>query len=431
MGTATTPLRDWPVFTDAMQRIANPALGILAGTVVTAAIQSSAATTGMVIVLASSGAVSLEAGISIALGANIGTCVTAVLAAIGKPRAAVQAAVAHILINVIGVIIWLPMLGWFAEIIRWISPTAPTDFTVAEQLAATVPRQIANAHTLFNVVNCLAFLPLTGVLAWLVTRLVPTPSVPSDAIDELLASSPQNSDMALVQANLAQQHLFTASEALLLELSREKLTDAHQQRFERLDQQAMRLLAVVREAQRRTDDPTIIARGERLLVAGREMLTVLDVLTLNWLPVIQQARAAELSSSPATLQRMRDLLRQAVAVWAAAWQEYQDDNPVGADKEPAARQPAMQDLRRDFRSQEAKLRNHLNQRLRSDEPNRLLVFRLENQLMDSLRQIIEAARRLHKIPNLADAENTEIDKARRTASVAMTVDESSAASQQR
>ena len=221
MGTATTPLRDWPVFTDAMQRIANPALGILAGAVVTAAIQSSAATTGMVIVLASSGDVSLEAGISIALGANIGTCVTAVLAAIGKPRAAVQAAVAHILINVIGVIIWLPMLGWFAEIIRWISPTAPTDFTVAEQLAATVPRQIANAHTLLNVVNCLAFLPLTGVLAWLVTRLVPTPNMPSDAIDELLASSPQNSDMALVQANLAQQHLFTASEALLLELSRE------------------------------------------------------------------------------------------------------------------------------------------------------------------------------------------------------------------
>ena len=174
MGTATTPLRDWPVFTDAMQRIAHPAIGILAGAVVTAAIQSSAATTGMVIVLASSGAVSLEAGISIALGANIGTCVTAILAAIGKPRAAVQAAVAHVLINVIGVLIWLPMLTWFADIVRWISP-APAELTAAEQLAWAVPRQIANAHTLFNVINCLVFLPFTGVLAWLVIRLVPTP----------------------------------------------------------------------------------------------------------------------------------------------------------------------------------------------------------------------------------------------------------------
>ena len=72
---------------------------------------------------------------------------------------------------------------------------------------------------------------------------------------------------------------------------------------------------------------------------------------------------------------MRDLLRQAVAVWAAAWQEYQDDNPVGADKEPAARQPAMQDLRRDFRSQEANPQSF--KPASSDEPNRLLVFRLK------------------------------------------------------
>ena len=223
--------------------------------------------------------------------------------------------------------------------------------------------------------------------------------------------------MALVQADLAQQRFFAATEELLLELSEQKMTDAHQQRFEKLDAQATQLLGIIREAQRRSDDPSMLARGERLLVASRELLTVLDVLTLNWLPVIQKARATELSSSPATLQQMRQLLRQAIAVWTAAWQEYQQEKsrkPRQITTNGISRQAADKRITARFSQPEMELRAHLNQRLRSDEPNRLAIFRAENQLMDALRQIIEAARRLHKIPRLSDHSD---ERARRTASI--------------
>jgi len=99
MSMATVPLRSWPLFIEAMQQVRNPALGILAGTLFTALVQSSSATTGVVIVLAGQGLISLEAGIALVFGANVGTCITAVLSALGKPREAMRATTVHVLFN--------------------------------------------------------------------------------------------------------------------------------------------------------------------------------------------------------------------------------------------------------------------------------------------------------------------------------------------
>jgi phosphate:Na+ symporter len=115
---------------------------------------------------------SLPAGIALALGANIGTCVTAILAAIGKPVAARQAAAAHIVFNVVGVLIWWPFIDLLAQLSTSISPAYP-DLDGAARMAKEVPRQIANAHTIFNVVNTLLFISFTGVLARFVQRLIP------------------------------------------------------------------------------------------------------------------------------------------------------------------------------------------------------------------------------------------------------------------
>jgi len=172
MSGAMKPLRSYQPFIDLMQQVSNPMIGILVAAAFTGLVQSSSATTGVVIAMSTQGLISLEGGIALILGANIGTCVTAALAAIGKPRDAVRVAVAHITFNIIGVVIIMWFIPIFAEAIRSISPAAP-DLTGVDRLAAETPRQIANAHTAFNIAFSLMFLPFVGILAKFTEMIVP------------------------------------------------------------------------------------------------------------------------------------------------------------------------------------------------------------------------------------------------------------------
>ncbi|NNJ98060.1 MAG: Na/Pi cotransporter family protein [Gammaproteobacteria bacterium] len=173
MSQATTPLRSYEPFMQLMQEMANPLWGVLIGAVFTALVQSSSATTGIVIVMASQGLLSLETGIALILGSNIGTCVTAVVSAVGKPREAMQAATAHVLFNVTGVLLFVGFIPPFAELVRYLSPVSD-QLEGLSQLAADTPRQVANAHTLFNVFNLVLFLGFTNTLARLVLKIVPS-----------------------------------------------------------------------------------------------------------------------------------------------------------------------------------------------------------------------------------------------------------------
>jgi phosphate:Na+ symporter len=111
MSNAMHPLRTYQPFIDLMANMSNPILGILVAAIFTALVQSSSASMGVVIVLAMQGLITLEAGIALALGANIGTCVTAGLASLGKPREAVRVATSHVLFKIIGVLIMLPLIA--------------------------------------------------------------------------------------------------------------------------------------------------------------------------------------------------------------------------------------------------------------------------------------------------------------------------------
>ncbi len=146
----------------------------------TALVQSSSATTGIVIVLAAEGLITPEAGIALVLGANVGTSVTALLAAIGKPPDAVRAAVVHTLFNLFGALAWLPFVSVLADLVADIGgPTA---------------RQIANAHTIFNVANTIVFLAFVPQLERLVMRLVPdkpdAARIQLEFLDDSLLHSP-------------------------------------------------------------------------------------------------------------------------------------------------------------------------------------------------------------------------------------------------
>ena len=133
--------------------------GLLAGTVVTAIVQSSSAVTGLTVAMGMSQAITLEGAVAILLGANIGTCATGLIASLRLSRAAKQASIAQILINVIGVLIFLP---FFSQFTRFVS------FTASE-----LPRQIANAHTIFNIAVSAILFPFVGLIAKAARRLAP------------------------------------------------------------------------------------------------------------------------------------------------------------------------------------------------------------------------------------------------------------------
>lgn len=209
MSSATHPLRSYPPFMNMLQRMDNPLLAILMSAAFTGIIQSSSATTGIIIMLATQGLITLELGIALAFGANIGTCITAFMAAIGKQREAVRAAAVHVLFNFAGVILWIGFIDQLALIVRWISPTAEGLDGIAK-LAAETPRQIANAHTLFNVANTFIFIGLTTPLALLVQRLIPDregterDEIVPEYLDNGLLETP---DLALERLRLEIQRL--------------------------------------------------------------------------------------------------------------------------------------------------------------------------------------------------------------------------------
>jgi phosphate:Na+ symporter len=196
MTDAMVPLRSYPPFLEWMVEMENPLIGLLIGALFTALVQSSAATTGLVIIMASQGFISLPAGIALALGANIGTCVTAMLATIGKPRAALRAATIHVLFNIAGVLLWLGFIDQLATLTVTLSPQY-ADLQGMSRLAAEAPRQIANANTLFNVINTLVFIGFTPFFARLVMILLPERTEPDkpllivpEYLDERLLDTP-------------------------------------------------------------------------------------------------------------------------------------------------------------------------------------------------------------------------------------------------
>ena len=162
MSSAMEPLRESEGFIRIMSTFSNPVLGILAGMIFTAIIQSSSASVGILQALAMSGVVSLPTAVYVLFGQNIGTCITAVLAAIGTSRSAKRTTVIHLMFNIIGTCIFtiVCMVTPLTAIVASWSPTNPAG-------------QIANMHTLFNIVTTILLLPFGTQLAALATQILP------------------------------------------------------------------------------------------------------------------------------------------------------------------------------------------------------------------------------------------------------------------
>ena len=155
MESAVAPLADWPQFAQLFSTIANPVLGVLVGAGVTAIIQSSSASVGILQALSTTGAITYAAAIPIILGQNIGTCITAFLSSLGGSKNARRTAMVHFYFNLIGSIVFL-------VVVYAIQYTVGFPFWES----AIDKGGIANFHTLFNVTCTILFLPFTGLSSW-------------------------------------------------------------------------------------------------------------------------------------------------------------------------------------------------------------------------------------------------------------------------
>lgn len=232
MTAAMEPLRDWQGFRDMMELAKNPLVGVLVGAGVTALLQSSSASVGILQALAATGAISLQASLFILFGQNIGTCVTALLASVGANRTAKRAAVVHLLFNVIGAALFI-VLALVLPLASWIETLA----------GANLRLQIAFAHIIFNVVTTLLLLPISGLLeklAYLVVRgedkqqepmrleyfdarLFSTPPV---AVQQLFREVQRMADIVAVNYRFAMQYYFAPKDLAVDEFdNREQVID--------------------------------------------------------------------------------------------------------------------------------------------------------------------------------------------------------------
>lgn len=160
MGDAMEPLKDMPEFTNLINLVKDkPILGVFLGTAMTALIQSSGAFIAMLIALSVGGAINIDVALPLLLGSNIGTCITAILASIGANKTAKRAAALHLTFNIIGTVLFMILY----------SPVV----IIVEILGGSISRQIANAHTLFNVVNTVVQLPFIPLMVKLVNHMIP------------------------------------------------------------------------------------------------------------------------------------------------------------------------------------------------------------------------------------------------------------------
>lgn len=397
MGDAMGPLRGYEPVLDAMAHMEKPLLGILAGTLFTALIQSSAATTGIVIVMASQGLVTLPAGIALIFGANIGTCVTALLATIGKTREALRAAIVHVGFNVCGVLLWVAFIGQLAELVTWISPTAG-DLQGAERLAAEMPRRIANAHTVFNVVNTLIFLGFASRIARWVEWLVP--ERPAD-------------EGTVVRARYLDPELLTTPS---LALDRVRLEILHM--GERVTEMMRAVLPAVfdgdeEELQRiaAMDDALDTLHGETVTYLGRisqgaltdeqteELLRLMeatgslenigDIIETNLVALGRSRIRDGVTVSPATREVIEGFHRAVSRALDASLHAGTQKN------EKAAR--LVVDMKREINRLADEAARHQAQRLVAEEPGRLEAYTFETDVLQNLKRIYYFTKRMARL----------------------------------
>lgn len=394
MSSSLSPLRTFEPFIQFMVTLQNPLLGVAIGMFFTAVVQSSAATTGILIVLASQGLIALESAIAIAMGANIGTCITAGLACIGKPREAVRAVVVHTLFNVVGVAIWIAFIPQLAELAQWMSP-ASNGLTGAEKLAADTPRQIANVHTFFNVFNALLFIGFTTQIARLAEWLVPDrPIRPNQAMlpkylnEDLLTSPP----IALAAARREIHRLGKGVRRMVRDIMPAAISGTRSELRQIADKDKIvdaRHLAIVKFlGQVSLSELSERQSGELLQLAeiANNLEQIGDRIATAMVTSAGKRIDEEVTVSPQTADVLNSYHAEVVSTLDNAMKAVSSQDPILA-KSVRKRKKALSRLSQGILA-------HGLDRLTADEPNRLKTYAREMEVMEILEGVFTLARRI-------------------------------------
>ena len=382
MGEAMSPLRTYEPFINMMETLDNPLLGILAGAVITAILQSSSATTGIVIVLASQGLITPGAGIALVLGANIGTSVTALLAAIGKPREAQRAAVAHLVFNVVGVIIWIPFVGWLVSVVG--------------SMGGGTAREVANAHTIFNVANALIFLPFVNQFAALVTRLVPDKPVEGEMrpkyLDKSLIRTPT---LALSAARMEMLRMASRVQGMLADVLPATLdgTIDDLAEIESRDDEVDLLHGLLLEYLGDIGEVRLSEESSDELMdlfeATNSLEAIGDIVETNLIALGHQ-RIGESVTVSAETREVLEIYHKAVydAFLLAL---------IAVTQKDQAAAKKVSSMKSHIRNLERAATQHEAERLVADEPNRIATYRFEIDLIANLKRIYYFTRKIARV----------------------------------
>jgi phosphate:Na+ symporter len=394
MSTALNPLRSYEPFIQFMISMQNPLLGVAVGAMFTAVVQSSSATTGILIVMASQGLIGLESAIAIALGANIGTCVTAGLASIGKSREAVRAAVVHTLFNVAGVLLWIAFIPQLVELAYWMSPSAE-GLTGTALLAADTPRQIANVHTFFNVANALIFVGFTTQIARLVEWLIPDrPIKPQKAmlpkyLDDDLLTTPS---IALETVRLELRRLGKRVRKMVKDIMPVAIsgTRTDLERVAAMDKVVDALHIAIIEFLGKISLTNLSTRQSKELMQLAEITNGLeqigDRIATAMVTSANKRIDEEVSVSLQTAKVLNDYHAEVVATLNDALKA------VASQDSELAKQVSRR--RKDFSEMSRSIVAHGLDRLTADEPNRLNTYAREMEVMEILDGVFTIARRI-------------------------------------
>jgi phosphate:Na+ symporter len=402
MGAATYPLRDYPPFIELLGDLDEPLYAVLLSAGFTALLQSSSATIGVIIVLASQGLITLEQGIALVFGANIGTSITAVLASIGRTRDAIRTAFIHVAFNVLGVVLWFGFIDQVAEIVRTISPVA-AGLTGMDRLAAETPRQIANAHTLFNVGNTLIFIWFVGAFAWLVTRLIPDrPGVaPTEVeprfLDPLVLDTPT---LAFDRVRLELGHL--AEEVLpmvrtgpgIVMTGNSRALAALRRQDDGVDRLYGAIVAYLADLSRRNLTTPQSEQLHDYMSVASYFESIGDTLETNLVHAGEERIRHNLTVSDQTrrvIGELADKVHWATATAARAM----------IDSDPRAALDVVEAKSEVNRIVDAAER-HLARRLVEHAPNRLATYRMETELIENLKRVYYFAKRIAKTVVIED-----------------------------
>jgi phosphate:Na+ symporter len=384
MGDAAKPLKDWEGFRSFAAGLDNPIAGIALGTVVTGILQSSSSTTGVVVVMASHGLLSLEAGIALTLGANLGTCVTALLAAIGQSIEAKRTAAAHVVTNFAGVLIWAGLIGVLSELAVSISP--PGD----------VARQIANAHTLFNVANTILFLGFTTQIANFLERGMPDRDFGIDEVAKHLNLGLLNAPgLALEQAR---RELIRLGKKVtrMVEQAPEAVMSGDREELSELgrkDDEVDRLYeAIVTYLARLSRSELSEADSRRLrywMAVANYLESAGDTVETHLVSLGRERISKSIRVSAKTRKTIEAFAGEVTRAFKDALKAFENGDE-GLGKEVRSRKA-------DLRSMREETAAHLLQRLGAkDEPGRVAAMGLESDIVDQLHRLFYFARRIAK-----------------------------------